>query len=31
MLWGPYHSRTLDNAIVQFPGGYIAEIQQLSP
>jgi hypothetical protein len=31
VLWGPYHSRTLDNAIVQFPGGYITEIQQLQP
>jgi hypothetical protein len=26
VLWGPYTSRRLDSAILQFPGGYIAEI-----
>ncbi len=28
VLWGPYDSKALDTAIVQFPGGYIAEIHQ---
>jgi hypothetical protein len=26
LLWGPYTSTTLDSAVLQFPGGYIAEI-----
>jgi len=26
VLWGPYTSKNLDSAILQFPGGYIAEI-----
>ena len=28
VLWGPYNSAAIDTAIVQFPGGYIAEIHQ---
>lgn len=28
VLWGPYDSKALQTAIVQFPGGYIAEIHQ---
>jgi hypothetical protein len=28
VLWGPYESSALDSAIVEFPGGYIAEIHQ---
>jgi hypothetical protein len=28
VLWGPYDGPGLDTAIVQFPGGYIAEIHQ---
>jgi hypothetical protein len=28
VLWGPYDSPALDSAIVEFPGGYIAEIHQ---
>jgi len=28
VLWGPYYSKALDTAIVQFPGGYVAEIHQ---
>jgi hypothetical protein len=28
VLWGPYEGKTLDSAIVQFPGGYVAEIHQ---
>lgn len=26
VLWGPYRSPTLDSAIIEFPGGYIAEV-----
>ncbi|MBV8444584.1 MAG: glyoxalase [Candidatus Dormibacteraeota bacterium] len=28
VLWGPYDSPAIDTAIVQFPGGFIAEIHQ---
>jgi hypothetical protein len=28
VLWGPYHDRALDTAILKFPGGYIAEVHQ---
>jgi hypothetical protein len=28
ILWGPYLSAIVDTAIVEFPGGYIAEIHQ---
>ena len=28
VLWGPYDGPGLDSAIVEFPGGYIAEIHQ---
>jgi hypothetical protein len=28
VLWGAYNSAAIDTAIVQFPGGYIAEIHQ---
>jgi len=27
-LWGPYYGKALDTAIVQFPGGYVAELHQ---
>jgi hypothetical protein len=30
VLWGPYDSPALDSAIVEFPGGYIAEIHLAS-
>jgi hypothetical protein len=29
ILWGPYYGPDLDTAILQFPGGYIAEVHQL--
>jgi hypothetical protein len=28
ILWGPYRSATADTAMLQFPGGYIAEVHQ---
>jgi len=28
ILWGPYRSATADTAMVEFPGGYIAEVHQ---
>jgi hypothetical protein len=28
VLWGPYDTAAIDTAMVQFPGGYIAEIHQ---
>lgn len=29
ILWGPYYSPDLDTAILEFPGGYIAEVHQV--
>lgn len=31
VLWGPYYSSTVDSALLQFPGGYIAEVHQSVP
>jgi hypothetical protein len=28
VVWGPYDGKTLDTAVVQFPGGYVAEVHQ---
>jgi hypothetical protein len=28
VLWGPYYGKALDTAIIQFPGGYVAEVHQ---
>ncbi|WP_413751925.1 hypothetical protein NRF20_02845 [Streptomyces sp. R-74717] len=28
VLWGPYISRVRTSAMVQFPGGYVAELHQ---
>jgi hypothetical protein len=28
VLWGPYHGASADTAMVEFPGGYIAEVHQ---
>jgi hypothetical protein len=29
VLWGPYRSVAIDTAILEFPGGYVAEVHQM--
>lgn len=28
VLWGPYCSVAIDTALLEFPGGYVAEVHQ---
>jgi hypothetical protein len=31
ILWGPFRDSSIDSAILDFPGGYIAEVHQIAP